>query len=107
MKTTHTPGPWHVEKHNLHNLIVAEDKTYPQLRTVIAELPASTEEEANARLIASAPELLELANRIEWFATAGTERNGVPYMITNGDWLRLWEQARAAIAKATEVKGES
>jgi hypothetical protein len=53
--------------------------------------------------LATSPELLELARRIEWLATAGTERGGVPYMITDGDWFRLWEQARAAISKATGV----
>jgi len=60
MNTQHTPGPWHVESHPYppaRTLIVHEQLGDPQLRTCVAELDASTERDATARLIAAAPDL--------------------------------------------------
>lgn len=77
MNTQHTPGPWHIEKHNKivwqdsggpgnetyattvpMILIVHEQLDDPRLRTCVAQLDNSNEAEGNAKLIASAPELL-------------------------------------------------
>lgn len=60
---THTPGPWHVEPHRDDCLWVAVPA--PVGRKVIAVLcigfdePWDSQQHANARLIAAAPDLLE------------------------------------------------
>ena len=105
MSTSHTPGPWtigkvdHTEQHvdidSLnHDPFVGCDEWRSMARTYGTE---GDEEKgsvvmlANARLIAAAPELLEVARMAELFA--------------NGEALPTREQlataARAAIAKAT------
>ena len=73
----HTPGPWKVSYPN----IVTTKSPKPML---ICSIPVINQE-ANARLIASAPELLEALSRI----------------ITNVRLdIDLYEGARQAIAKA-------
>lgn len=67
-------------------LIVHEDESQPQLRTPIAEVTISTEDEAHARLIAAAPELLEACLKAK---TCGSLPDAV------------WDMINAAIAKAT------
>ena len=63
MKTTHTPGPWKIDtnKHALRNMgkktIVIGGK--PEQITAEAFADSLGEAEANAALIAAAPELLE------------------------------------------------
>ena len=81
---THTPGPWYLhdglmgyEIHN-KNLIVAHITTEPN----------AVSEDANARLIAAAPELLEALE-----ALIGAD--GPDYIRS-----KYWDMARAAIAKA-------
>lgn len=105
----HTPGPWHVEKHQRYspheilgvyekvnywfNLIVREPEQSPELRTPIAEIVISTESDSNARLIAAAPELLEALQAVMQFEqriTSCKEDGGT----------RATTTARAAIAKA-------
>ena len=67
--TKHTPGPWHIQNSNLHPMIVAHDGTYvarahshewPRMDglNATAVQNAFEECEANAALIAAAPELL-------------------------------------------------
>ena len=82
MKTQHTPGPWTVDNQYIHGpdgirfLAVAGDGAG----------------QANARLIAAAPELLAAAR----LAVAWSEQVPAPYR----DWPHV-AAARAAIAKAT------
>lgn len=94
---SHTPGPWTVV-----------DDSDGAGRCFQVEGPTLTDgfsggyrwfTEADARLIAAAPELLALAHGIEWLATGGTERNGVYFRPTDGDWHRLVETTRALVAK--------
>ncbi len=114
MKTKHTPGPWRLHEYQEGaTLDVVSDGVEWQSWTfavgagdsVVAEVEAWTidagyprprtrdEAEANARLIAAAPELLEALNSMD----------------SNGDWggtdwcvpADVWRAARAAIAKAT------
>lgn len=78
MNTQHTPGPWHVERHQKIVwqdsggpgnctyatqypilLIVHEQLGDPRLRTCVAQLDNSTESDANSDVIAAAPDLLE------------------------------------------------
>lgn len=59
-------------------------------QVVIYQAPLTVETEANARLIAAAPDLLAALNRLEYFHTTNDTPNSDP-----------WIAARAAIAKAT------
>lgn len=103
----HTPGPWTYEGDHTHrqfnirmlgHLIGTRDEakhicTVNNLPPhVLANRDAVTAE-ANARLIAAAPELLAaLESAQAWIARAGyTDRD---------KWQSVQEQARAAIAKA-------
>ena len=84
----HTPGPWHVERHTDYDkdIIIIEPRCMIDNDDV-----DQAEAEANARLIAAAPDLLEslvlLVNASH--AEAAEE------------WERLHDLARTAIAKAT------
>lgn len=85
----HTPGPWHLNTSIRSNLYV---ETYNERMPFICDMQLSVaaeddkdEIEANARLIAAAPELLALAQLV----AAG-----------NTEFADLERVARAAIAKA-------
>ena len=88
--SAHTPGPWRVagrETRNLPHSLVAAD-------TLLARVYSKcfgdeVEETANARLIAAAPELLEVLQEI---LNDGVHSDVVPH---------LHRKALAAIAKAT------
>lgn len=60
--TTHTPGPWTVKSREAHNLgesgIVACDIHHGDIRVGAANVKPGIPFEANARLIAAAPDLL-------------------------------------------------
>ena len=86
-QTSHTPGPWEVfESHaGLYVIDSAE-------QGAICKIEWCLEDEANARLIASAPEMLAVLKRLcEEF---GVDDNG-----THRDWTK-WLEARDTIAKA-------
>ena len=106
---THTPGPWHIGMTNVYNVDrFAKNAEWARIRGVDGGLIAKIEsvhpkgerksqdfdiEAANARLIASAPELLEALKKIvAWHdcfpPTSGEED------------LPIISQARAAIAQA-------
>ncbi|HBP6823498.1 TPA: hypothetical protein L6B08_26940 [Pseudomonas aeruginosa] len=86
----HTPGPWHVGGPNKCTIY---DKHSQRLANsfegVMATQRTDSECEANARLIAAAPELLEALQVCIQQITALCSADDVP------------DQARAAIAKAT------
>lgn len=79
----HTPGPWEYRGHAW--VQTADDK-----KTPIANFNFYAATEANARLIAAAPDLLE---SLQELMVAADHVSGGPVT-----WL---EKARAAIAKAT------
>lgn len=93
MSAKHTPGPWYVGEANRfsnktsHIGIHAEEWIVAEVQTDIAELPG----EANANLIAAAPDLLEELKEVLTWATV------------EGIALRQQEidSIRAVIAKAT------
>ena len=95
-KATHTPGPWRVSlvddtrvEDATGNCVAEIDGDYNQPET----WPAM---EANSRLIAAAPDLLEALERMTYLQSGG------PVKSSDADkWLK---EARAAIAKA---KGEA
>lgn len=119
MKTNHTPGPWKVsgccfvretvDKKGIHELIITTDdderllpgiaiinaqKYFPSIKDANQPDPEAA---ANARLMASAPAMLEA---LEYAAKAmETARRRFPKSIKNPDTFQL-ENALATIGKA-------
>ena len=91
----HTPGPWYTaETTNGDTLIIAKDgNSGRQISVVRSIVDGLTEQEqlANARLMASAPDLLKALE-------------DVLYTVCDTYNYFMWERVRAAIAKA---KGEN
>ena len=86
-ETSYTPGPWEVfETHTGHYVLDSAEQA------AVCRLEWCLEDEANARLIASAPELLSVLKRL-WLYF-GVRCDGTPF-----DWTE-WREARDAIAKA-------
>lgn len=98
----HTPGPWTTE--GIDGLSVHHstgDKTYRFIALTDSEHDTGRtdtenrlEDEANARLIAAAPELLEAAKA----ALFAFGRGGAN--VLNGPNRKEWEMLQAAIARA-------
>ena len=92
MNTKHTPGPWHigVRQPNSDKFIYGKDGT--EVANCDRLTNFAHENEANARLIAAAPDLLELVRRM-----------GAHIADQCGEGLvhPLAAEARALIAKAT------
>ncbi len=110
-RATHTPGPWHNgfgPGCGKSQIIDAKDRP---LATVAIVEPENGElyegsglseaaldlVEANARLIASAPELFAAC---EW-AMLHTACNAGDEMLNSEEWQEFCKMARTAIAKAT------
>lgn len=93
----HTPGPWAIiddvtDAAIGYRAIVAIDgENFGE--TICNPSPMG---EANARLIAAAPELLAA---LQGLLKADADRNDCPGFASAGNWLRANEAARAAIAK--------
>ena len=85
----HTPGPWEVHPTTLHPAVrsVGTANAAPRRICTAGSMNGSPVDEHNARLIAAAPELLEA---LQFVMTASGEQPSTAF-----------EQARAAIAKAT------
>ena len=111
--TEHTPAPWRVEVWEYptaktpHNdlQICSKDQLICSLRWADGQDNPYTipdgEARANARLMAAAPELLEALRNLlatAEFVDAGNKRDGAERY---GFAKSLFEQSRAAIAKAT------
>lgn len=100
----HTPGPWHDEMDAFVSHIVAPDPTgeYPDGiyiaeiangDDVVGRFATYEQHEANARLIAAAPELLDaLTHTLDFLHANDDGEDDVRWRI---------EKAQAAIAKAT------
>ena len=95
----HTPGPWLTDRNNVHTGQIAtihhclnndwvEIWTDKWADTGLGE----AEQEANARLIAAAPELLEACQAINALD---------PQESSTGDWNEAFKLIAAAITKAT------
>jgi hypothetical protein len=92
----HTPGPWHAVKYATRTEILARRKAQRKM-TSIALVYGSDEDDseqadANARLIAAAPELLEALQDVLCTLTMDAEWTKDCYEV---------RKAEAAIAKAT------
>lgn len=92
MKATHTPGPWALDCRTAGTgrTILAEDQSR---YVAVAIVPSSAETDANAALIAAAPDLLAASSLLlDWIdgqIKAGVLPKGLDF-----------PAARAAIAKA-------
>jgi len=89
--STHTPGPWEIYRRDYRSdgLVLRQQGEKGKYLFALVEQPGIRESEANARLIAAAPDMLAVANRIALWPARKR-----PAM------LALQEAARAAIAKA-------
>lgn len=104
MKSNHTPGPWSLYGDRpVH--ICSMSVAAPTIATVNIDnsLPNYEETEANARLIAAAPDLLAALENIvqnfdmgDFIITVAAQGEDTPEHRANLDF------ARAAIAKATD-----
>ena len=94
MSAKHTPGPWKIVERNADRIFreISIRPVNSQVKGAVFPIasvryPSQEFGQANARLIAAAPDLLAFAQ--EWLERQGTDEN---YMTA---------KARAAIAKAT------
>lgn len=101
--TKHTPGPWTTEKRVTTEITIrAADKTVIAGARCDSYLPAY-ESEANARLIAAAPELLDALETMTGYAEKLLEAAGSIDGLVDSRLNAEYdiEQARAALAKAS------
>jgi hypothetical protein len=91
MTTAHTPGPWHIGM-KPGPMIYGSDSS--QVADLRGDLLDRGEAQANARLIAAAPDLLAAISRAVEFMRANYSDEDMPDILP---------AARAAIAKATGV----
>lgn len=93
----HTPGPWDVERHGVVTAMVSGHRRQVALSTGDAAMHAPSEQtmeaiqEANARLIAAAPELAEALEELLDWANAPLHEQGRENAL---------KKARAALKKA-------
>lgn len=98
----HTPGPWAVVEHEVWDTRHDGEPGIPLFRRVTDYRRwgrdfKTGEQEANARLIAAAPELLEaLSKAVKWLAICDDPR-----------CMKDLHAAEAAIAKARTPAGET
>ena len=119
METKHTPGPWHVEapkpaRFPTHRILTATDRYVAEV-CIMAHNPA----QADARLIAAAPETAAERDRLlaenkalrealERFANMDKVGMGNPrldtirhaFMVALPEYIGWCKQARAALSKA-------
>jgi type VI protein secretion system component VasF len=105
----HTPGPWHSCINASHTAFLIKDKAGRLIAMPSwhasndTHFPLKEQSEANARLMAAAPELLEaLIDLGDWLAYGLNKAEGAePTAEDHAACERVAAQARAAIAKAT------
>ena len=102
MTTKHTPGPWEIERYSdgliqiVGDLkVISDDEEH---FTTVVEQISATNEEANARLIAAAPDLLEALKDL---ADDISDRFDMDSPSTNPGIKHCIAAARYAIRKAT------
>jgi len=92
----HTPGSWTVEHSEDDETLVSNEVEH--IATIWRTAPAY---EANARLIAAAPELLEaLKNMLTALRVLRDGRVSAWDALVTPDLCTQWDRAKAAIAKA-------
>ena len=94
-KVKHTPGPWAVEKDGSSLWVVAHQPAWRSQPDGVRPIPTDTRikcGEANAHLIAAAPDLLAALKRCAGVISGST--------MTKNELIEALEMSRAAIAKA-------
>ena len=71
MNTKHTPAPWKIFRQD-EDLIIINESSRPSIADITGG-NGLEEDEANAKLIAAAPELLEALKQIEQFSDCGDD----------------------------------
>jgi hypothetical protein len=108
---THTPGPWRVEESShkqefSHWIGSLSRHVMPRQSTIAGVVNAGAESDANARLLAAAPELLAalrdvLAQFDAGYFVRNTDSDGCSdWALKAGEPLRAIAAAKVAIAKA-------
>ena len=106
MKNQHTPGPWklsgcRMSRNGSENPMIECDEAHePILAELCGQDRPFAEKEANARLIASAPCLLEMLKDVGSWLECGLRRGQIRCGTANRDG-DLVTQVRAAIERAT------
>lgn len=106
-KEKHTPGPWKVAKRQRYTIdVVVPAVSKNTIGYTIAQVSTAGEGEANARLIAAAPDLLAaleaaIVPLIRLGDFIGNNDAGGASGLGPFDRCAIIRQARAAIAKAT------
>jgi len=104
MTSKHTPGPWEVVEGGSPGVLHVKGPPLPITIVTIAldiDFAGSLEREANARLIAAAPELLEAlieATACGMVPISSAKEGGAS---THSRQVKCADMIRAAIAKAT------
>ena len=96
MKTAYTPGPWRIGE---DDVIVAGPRGLHIAKVEITGMGYAAD--ANSRLIAAAPEMLDALQALETMALRTAK--AFPNAPGVGDWNQAALVARAAIAKATNA----
>lgn len=95
--TKHTPGPWRIHKYSTDLIKDAERIVGADGSSVVMDVYGKTLEnaDANAQLIAAAPDLLEVAERL-----MNLDSFISMHVSFREPWENIIKVARAAIAKA-------
>jgi hypothetical protein len=96
----HTPGPWHVAKGGLGREIRADDG--PFIASVYDSTFTYGERNANARLLAAAPDLLDACQA---FVAALDNTKFDVFIGSPAELLRLADARRAALAAIAKTAG--
>lgn len=111
MKTQHTPSPWTISEHEHANVIFSDNGVICDVfhanedDDMTASVESREESDANARLIAAAPELLSALERLSQKTRRANDIQHSGGKIEPEDWSELYaltNEAQAAIAKATK-----
>ena len=101
MNTSHTPVPWNISKHGT-------PEAFPQFGIYSGEkndhvIVKGDKAEADARLIAAAPDLLAALQRLSFAASCrdNTSGDAIRVMETRAELAEANRQAMASIAQAT------
>jgi hypothetical protein len=95
----HTPGPWKAERHGACGAFIIDGEHWQDVGIASVNRYDRHDVEANARLIAAAPELLAECERLVKIIKSFP---GEP--IGGWYWMNTLSRLEAVIAKATEPK---
>lgn len=103
MSNPHTPGPWKIANLSPSRGKITIRDASGNVPAVAQALDAQGSQDANARLIAAAPDLLEIVRELsQWYSEGTDERSGpFAYGLFGDEEDTTWaERVRNVIAKA-------